>query len=193
MESMESSDQSAIDLGQLFMNLLKTTNIVVYNPSTHTAITAQGVVSHQKHALVYVSLSNYIIQSCNLTKSVLKGCLIVNSELRDCILDDCKLADSLIYNSSFNNCSRSKCFVSPLPYLYRIPREIRDKIFSEAIEWNGTTPVLIAALRGDPVLYQEALRILSKKWVLKFHSGNIQKRNIALPTSFRGIERIRIK
>jgi len=111
-------------------------------------------------------------------------------ELRDCILDDCKLANSSIYNSSFS-CSRSKCTVSPLPYFNRIPPEIRDKTFSEAMEWNGKISVLIAALRGDPVLYHEALRILSKKGFFEFHSGNTQTRNMALPSSFKGMERVR--
>lgn len=55
------------------------------------------------------------------------------------------------------------------------------------------TPELVAALRGDPVLYQEVLQILSKKGVFKFHSVNTLTRNIALPSSFKGIERIHIK
>ena len=110
--------------------------------------------------------------------------------LERCILDDCKLANSSIYNSSFS-CSRSKCTVSPLPYFNRIPPEIRDKTFSEAMEWNGKISVLIAALRGDPVLYHEALRILSKKGGFEFHSGNTQTRNMALPSSFKGMERVR--
>jgi hypothetical protein len=76
---------------------------------------------------------------------------------------------------------------SALPYLYQIPREIRDKIFSELIEWNRKTPVLIAALRGDPVLYHEALQILSKKGVFEFRSVNNQTRNISLSSSFKGI------
>jgi uncharacterized protein YjbI with pentapeptide repeats len=124
MELMESPYQRAIESGPLLIDHLKATNTVVYNLSTHTAITAQGAISYQKHALDNTSLSSLTAYNCKITKAILKDCFIVDSELRDCILDDCKLAHSSIYDSSFNNCSHSKYTISPLPYLYQIPREI---------------------------------------------------------------------
>jgi hypothetical protein len=193
MEPIESPDQSALFSGPLFINRLKATNIVVYSPSTHRVITAKVKITHKKYALGNTSLSNCIIHSCKITKAILKGCFIFKCKLKDCSLQDCKLVSSSIYDSSFKNCSRRRCTVTPLPHIYRLPREIRDKIFYEAIEWDGKTPVLIAALRGDPMLYQEALRILSKEGVFVFHLGNRLNRAIALPSSFKGIERIHIK
>jgi hypothetical protein len=39
------------------------------------------------------------------------------------------------------------------------PPEIRQMIFRETLPWNGKTPALLKALRGDKVLYQEALHL----------------------------------
>jgi uncharacterized protein YjbI with pentapeptide repeats len=132
---MESSYQRAIESGPLLIDQLKATNTVVYNLSTHTAITAQGAISYQKHALDNTSLSNLIIYNCKITKAILKSCFIVDSELRDCILDDCKLAHSSIYDSSFNNCSCSKC--ADQPFLISTRSHARSGTRSSPNSSNG--------------------------------------------------------
>lgn len=41
-----------------------------------------------------------------------------------------------------------------------LPSEVRVMIFKEMIEWKGTTPPLIIALRGDSLLHNEAMEVL---------------------------------
>lgn len=43
--------------------------------------------------------------------------------------------------------------------LRNLPPEVRNLIYQAALVWNGKTPALLAALRADPMLYQEAMTV----------------------------------
>jgi hypothetical protein len=52
------------------------------------------------------------------------------------------------------------------------PPEIRQMIFREAFPWNGKTPALLKALRGDKVLYNEALHLFQlNSYNLSYKNG----------------------
>ena len=66
---------------------------------------------------------------------------------------------------------------SPLA-LRRFPPEIRSLIFAHTAEYNGKTPNIIKALRGDEELYCEALELMYK--VSTFWITTKNKYNISL-------------
>jgi hypothetical protein len=52
------------------------------------------------------------------------------------------------------------------------PPEIRQMIFREAFPWNRKTPALLKALRGDKVLYNEALHLFQlNSYNLSYKNG----------------------
>lgn len=63
----------------------------------------------------------------------------------------------------------------PVLNLCDYPPEIRGMIFEHVItEWDGKTPALIVALRGQPeqTMYLEALQVLFKKCTFVFSGEN---------------------
>jgi hypothetical protein len=80
-----------------------------------------------------------------------------------------------------------------LPPLKRLPPETKEQIFGDVIEWHGKTPPVIAALRGDPTLYQEAFAALYKKGTFKIHLDNMESRASANPSTFKYIEKLEIE
>jgi hypothetical protein len=59
--------------------------------------------------------------------------------------------------------------------LQKLPPELREKIFKPNLQfrvWSAKFPALIAALRGEPNLYSEALAILYKINQFKLNTCN---------------------
>jgi hypothetical protein len=75
----------------------------------------------------------------------------------------------------------------------KFPPEVREIIFDEAIEWDGKTPALIVALRGDPVLYFEALEVLSKSNVFIMSKKNEETRRSMPSSVYKNIQRLWIE
>jgi hypothetical protein len=143
-------------------------------------------------SLTDMRLINCFIMNTTLINSLLERCLLVNCELRGCSLVASSIKTSRIVNSTFTNSLRSKCHVTPTPPFNRIPLEIRAMVFSEVIEWKGKTPALIAALRGDPILYREALGVFRKTCTFTLHWDNEVTRKKMSQAAFQSIEKIRI-
>jgi hypothetical protein len=59
--------------------------------------------------------------------------------------------------------------------LRKVPPEIRWPIFEECLHWDGTTPALLVALRGDQKLYSEALAIFYKMNIFRVTPRNYNK------------------
>jgi hypothetical protein len=47
---------------------------------------------------------------------------------------------------------------NPLTFSF-FPPELREQIFIRCLEWNGKTPALVVAARGDKQLYEEIIEI----------------------------------
>jgi hypothetical protein len=58
--------------------------------------------------------------------------------------------------------------------LRAFPPEIRDMIydFSNVLSWDGKTPALIVALRGDQGLYREVLELFYRSNTFTLHRAN---------------------
>ena len=142
------------------------------------------------------ALINCTIMNATLVNTVLDGCVLINCDVRDCRLKESHIKSSKVVNTKFINSLRSKCDFSPTPPLSpfkRIPPEVRIMIILKVIMWKGTTPPLIAALRGDPVLYREALDVLHKTSTFRLHWKNEVPREIMGRTAFQSIRKLDIK
>ncbi|KUJ12944.1 uncharacterized protein LY89DRAFT_197357 [Mollisia scopiformis] len=116
------------------------------------------------------------MDSCRADTVVVKtsrNVTYTNSELRFCSIDG-----GFVTHSSLSDCELERqsglffrikdCQVISHPLALRkfIP-EIRDLIFEYALAGNGKDSSLIAALRGEPKLYHEALEVLRKTCVFR--------------------------
>jgi hypothetical protein len=61
---------------------------------------------------------------------------------------------------------------NPLTFSF-FPLELREKIFIRCLEWNGKTPALVVAARGDKQLYEEIIEIFYRtENMFVLHRGN---------------------
>lgn len=60
------------------------------------------------------------------------------------------------------------------PGFSKLPVEIREMIFKEVLVCKGKTPPLLAAVRGNKELYDEALAISRKLKVVSIRSKNVE-------------------
>jgi len=75
--------------------------------------------------------------------------------------------------------------------LFDIPFEIREKIFHLTLDWDGKTPPMLAALRSEPELYQQALKIFRKNNV--FTARGLEK-SVTMPCNvIQAIERLSLE
>lgn len=83
--------------------------------------------------------------------------------------------------------------LSPLG-LKAFPREIRDMIydFSNVLSWNGETPALIVALRGDQELYREVLELFYRSNTFTLHRGNEWKTRDMSNAALRSIRALKV-
>jgi len=75
--------------------------------------------------------------------------------------------------------------------LYKLPFEIRDHIFQFTLEWTGQTPRMLVALRQEPALYDQALKVFRQNNVYEF-SGLEKSSKMSLNT-IQTIERLSLK
>jgi hypothetical protein len=52
--------------------------------------------------------------------------------------------------------------------LYKLPFEIRDMIFQLTLDWTGQTPRMLLALRQEPALYAQALKVFRQNNIYEF-------------------------
>jgi hypothetical protein len=103
------------------------------------------------------TLTNLALSHCTFNDVLLKSCTIRAGILHHYILFDCDIG-----NSVFKHCQ----FVKAPLALRRFAPEIRAIIFEHVIKDDctfGKIPALVKSLRGDQVLYKEAVHALYKK------------------------------
>ena len=127
--------------------------------------------------------------SCEIKDSTLNSSCDHNSSISACKIDSSKL-----YFSRLHACYLSqdtKRVVKPLSTFRRFPPEIRRIIFKFCkntdkpdsrvpdipYETGGQVPTLVVALRGDQVLYHEALEAMHENGVI--HLQDVPKLNNA--------------
>jgi hypothetical protein len=76
--------------------------------------------------------------------------------------------------------------------LHRIPVEVREMIFSLALKWEGKPIPLITALRQEPALYQEALRVLQEEHFYVVTGDSDRWKEMSTST-IRGIGNLRLQ
>ena len=164
---------------------------------------------HSNALLKSVTLSSYsTYKECLITGSVLKGCKILKATVIDTVLEDCILFlcnvqgcqlknshidSSRVFESKSINSLRSRCEVRPAPPFNCIPPEVRAMILPLAIAWNGKTPPLLAALRGDSVLYREALAVFRSNCTFRLHNANWASRSAMSQSTIQSIHKLHIK
>jgi hypothetical protein len=181
------------DIERRLLEGLDVQNVPVLSHSLFDGQPAHSNSIFKDCVLTDTELNCCLISKATITNTVLEGCILVNCDVLDCVLKDSHLKSSKIVESEFINSLRSKCEVRPTPYFNRIPPEVRVMIMSNAIRWNGKTPALLAAVRGDPVLYREALSTLPKVATFQLHQANEVNRKVMSQLAFQSIEKLEIK
>jgi hypothetical protein len=166
-------------------------NPAISNTMFHNKILQNSVFSYC--VFKDVAIEHCMIVNSTLTDSVLKDCVLVSSDVLDCYLKDSRIKNSKVVESKFINSLRSKCEVRPTPSFHRIPPEVRITILSKAIKWDGKIPNVIAALRGDRVLYREAIGVLWETCTFTLHQANHLGRRAMSPAAFQSIRKLEIK
>jgi len=72
--------------------------------------------------------------------------------------------------------------------LRKLPREIRQEIFTYALEWDGKVPSLLKALRIDEMVHADAMAVLSRQ--CRFEVTERNKRACLVEMPVRVWERI---
>jgi DNA repair exonuclease SbcCD nuclease subunit len=128
--------------------------------------TINDAIFRENCTLDHAAINNSIFNDVKLKHSIIQHCV-----LHYCVLEFCTASNSVL-----KHCQVIK---SPLA-LRRFAPEIRMLIFDYVIEGHGKTPKLVKALRGDQVMYREALEVLYKKspiplsFAKKMSPGDIQ-------------------
>jgi len=123
-------------------------------------------------------LEDCTVRNMELVKTNIRNCTLHDVTLRDCQvfnskLYDCKDLDSTISSSQFFNTKpREDCLQQsesnqPKPTttsaFRKLPTELRELIFEQCLNLeNQRIPALLAAVRGDTCLYEEAIDIFYK-------------------------------
>lgn len=134
------------------------------------------------HCLVRrVEVDTSIANNCQFVYSTLRGI----NKLHRCVLFDCLVGS----RTTLNHCQ----VITATLGFRRFPVEIRVLIFLKAIDWKGTTPPLVIALRGDPQLYREALEQLYKNNWFTYSWKNFDPRKFAAMNFEQRIEHMSCK
>ncbi|KUJ12945.1 uncharacterized protein LY89DRAFT_756189 [Mollisia scopiformis] len=131
-----------------------------------------------KCKMVVCKLNNTHAVGIEAKSSLLRFCNIAGSRAKftRSTLDDCKVCakDSTVVES--------RTLSHPLA-LYKFPPEIRNLIYEYAIDGKGRGSPLIAALRGEPKLYHEALAVLNRTCVFDADKDILRKASSVLRTA----------
>lgn len=118
---------------------------------------ANGITVRNTHIINCV-LEYVVIHNSTIERSTLSNCNVFNAKITESTVLDSKLHDTPLGS----RCSVTACKVTTCTLALReFPPEIRDMIVRYCMEFvHGKTPPLLIALRGDPDLYQQALKFL---------------------------------
>lgn len=124
------------------------------------------------------TILKYTFANVELHNSTSSGSILRNCELFDCTVNnsrfyDCKRPGVKVLKCEFQNTQMGPMGPSP-PGFSKLPVEIREMIFKEVLVCKGKTPPLLAAVRGNKELYDEALTISRKLKVVSIRSKNVE-------------------
>jgi hypothetical protein len=154
--------------------ILESTNTSMTDPTTENSLSKMAASVKGMHIIENNTISGVIIR-----KTILRNCVLRHVELHTSTITDSSLEQCEIYNCSIDNSTAEdsklhecnwrelqthRCIVSTSPLaLRRFPPEIRTLILQRCMDYaDRRTPAIILALRGDPELYQEAIRLFYK-------------------------------
>ncbi|XMA08856.1 hypothetical protein WAI453_001647 [Rhynchosporium graminicola] len=120
------------------------------------------------------------VMSCTLRHVDLTGCNISFCNLDHCRLSDCTVTTCDLVNTTFHDSESTESWLEdreiitcPLA-LRRFSPDLRALIFERCIDFTKKkTPVILVALRGDPELYQEALRCFYRLNMFRIRGQNL--------------------
>lgn len=147
-----------------------------------TASIAQSPLTAGNNVVAYAKKSGGLFTSITYHDSVLDNAILYNCTIRDSKLRNCRLSRCIVYSSTIKNCQVTggqirlagplKCTLintkanNAGQYLQKLPAELRVQIFEQCLKWRGSkdnaAPPLLAALRGEPKMYFEALETFNR-------------------------------
>jgi hypothetical protein len=145
-----------------------------------------------------VELRNMTIRDCSLRYVQIHGSVIHSSTFDNCQLFNCTVFDSNLLESELHEtkimgCSLKSCKSTASPLAFRkFPPEIREMIFQRCIGFNGNTPPLFIALRGDQELYKEALGVFCKLNYFRLSKGSMPVCESMSPNVIENVYKLRI-
>ncbi len=106
-------------------------------------------------------ISNTSLYHCKVYSSAISNCSFDNCIIFNSTITGCTATDSKIHECKFAKLKTNRCTVTNSPLAFRkFPPEIGQLIFQDCVDFKDRkTPVLLAALRGDKELYQEAIQL----------------------------------
>ncbi|TVY43247.1 hypothetical protein LCER1_G009020, partial [Lachnellula cervina] len=129
------------------------------------------------------------IQSCDIDNSLAIHSLGFDSTFGNCGIHDSKLHNCKTVGGVKDSVVETKNTMN----FRRFPTEIRNMIFSSAIQMDGLSTGLIAALRPDSLLYSEVLEAFYREHVFVLSHENQEVFRSALQARLQGITKIYLK
>jgi hypothetical protein len=139
------------------------------NPVIKRLKAGEEVKTYEECTIENTSIRVAMIRNkCILRNVSLKNSFCNNSQLFNSTIQSTTLHRSILFDCTWNESIAVKhCQIIDKPLAFRrFPAEIRALIFEGAVEYNceeaehlriSGMPPLVVALRGDPLLYSEAL------------------------------------
>ncbi|TVY16833.1 hypothetical protein LARI1_G006509 [Lachnellula arida] len=140
---------------------------------------------------IFNSTANRVgpIQSCVIESSLAIYSLGFDSTLSSCGVYESKLHNCEVIGGIKNSVIESKNTLN----FRRFPGEIRKMIFLNAIEIDGLTTGLIAALRPDSLLYSEVLETFYQEYIFVLSDENQEVFKSVSKTSLQRLTKIYLK
>ncbi|TAQ88008.1 hypothetical protein B7494_g3685 [Chlorociboria aeruginascens] len=107
---------------------------------------------YRSKTIKYEIICNHELSNCTIKYAGLWNCHMIN-----CRIENCRISLCILQDCETTDCSRDPLTTSTFSPFRKLAAEIRDIIFPEVLEWTGKTPNFLKAVRGDRVLYQQAL------------------------------------
>jgi hypothetical protein len=139
------------------------------NPVIKRLKAGEEVKTYDECTIENISIRVAMIRNrCILRNVSLESSFCNNSQLFNSTIQSTTLHRSILFDCTWNETIATKhCQIIDKPLAFRrFPAEIRALIFEGAVEYNSEKvdcqgfsgmPPLVVALRGDPLLYREAL------------------------------------
>ena len=144
-----------------------------------------------------------VLDGAKIERAMVKNIIITNSVILESKIFSCQVFNSLIRASQLKECivqggDLADCDLIDTAYLFkrkhtsldRLPPEIRNILFKYVLVWDGKTPALLKALRGDPKLYGEAMEVFNNINTFILHTKSKEDLVGMLPKVIASVKRI---